>query len=147
MLLFFPSCPFATQLLPKFRLSFCHAYEVFHAFSPCGFESRLIHMQLQRPLGPVPDVNVLFCYLGTFKGLGDDTCKPCEPEEYQLQQGQESCDLCPENHYCPVSLLWLLWQLGLTSTANTLLIKANFSSACFLFFNTGRALVEQWGCN
>lgn len=39
--------------------------------------------------------------VGTFKGLGDAACKPCEPGEYQLQQGQDSCDLCPENHYCP----------------------------------------------
>ncbi|OXB78819.1 UNVERIFIED_CONTAM: hypothetical protein H355_011837 [Colinus virginianus] len=55
----------------------------------------------QRSLGPVPDANVLFCRLGTFKGPEDDACKPCEPGEYQLQRGRESCDLCPENHYCP----------------------------------------------
>lgn len=72
---------------------------------------------LQRPQGLVPDLNfVLVCYLGMFKGPGDTACKPCEPGEYQLQQGQESCDLCPENHYCPVSLLGLLWQPGLTNT-------------------------------
>lgn len=41
------------------------------------------------------------CRAGMFKGPGDTACKPCEPGEYQLQQGQESCDLCPENHYCP----------------------------------------------
>ncbi|XP_021249472.1 flocculation protein FLO11-like [Numida meleagris] len=43
----------------------------------------------------------MLCGAGMFKGPGDDACKPCEPGEYQLQRGQESCDPCPENHYCP----------------------------------------------
>ncbi|KAJ7419015.1 hypothetical protein WISP_56169 [Willisornis vidua] len=42
-----------------------------------------------------------FANQGTFKGLNDSRCKVCRTGEYQLQRGKESCDLCPENHYCP----------------------------------------------
>ncbi|NXG84502.1 SVEP1 protein, partial [Stercorarius parasiticus] len=41
------------------------------------------------------------CLPGMFKGPSDSTCKLCRTGEYQLQRGKESCDLCPENHYCP----------------------------------------------
>ncbi|NWU61051.1 SVEP1 protein, partial [Pterocles burchelli] len=41
------------------------------------------------------------CRPGTFKGPSDNNCKLCRTGEYQLQWGKESCDLCPENHYCP----------------------------------------------
>ncbi|NWU79585.1 SCUB2 protein, partial [Onychorhynchus coronatus] len=41
------------------------------------------------------------CQPGTFKGANDSRCKVCRTGEYQLQRGKESCDLCPENHYCP----------------------------------------------
>ncbi|RMC14418.1 hypothetical protein DUI87_09514 [Hirundo rustica rustica] len=37
----------------------------------------------------------------TFKGPSDSRCKACRTGEYQLQRGKESCDPCPENHYCP----------------------------------------------
>ncbi|XP_050752624.1 uncharacterized protein LOC127016269 [Gymnogyps californianus] len=41
------------------------------------------------------------CLPGTFKGPSDNKCKLCRTGEYQLQRGKETCDLCPENHYCP----------------------------------------------
>ncbi|KAM6075804.1 uncharacterized protein VSU04_003540 isoform 2-T2 [Chlamydotis macqueenii] len=41
------------------------------------------------------------CLPGMFKGPSDNKCKLCRTGEYQLQWGKESCDLCPENHYCP----------------------------------------------
>ncbi|NXP46243.1 SCUB2 protein, partial [Heliornis fulica] len=41
------------------------------------------------------------CRPGMFKGPSDNQCKLCRTGEYQLQWGKESCDLCPENHYCP----------------------------------------------
>ncbi|NXY43725.1 SCUB1 protein, partial [Ceuthmochares aereus] len=41
------------------------------------------------------------CRPGMFKGPSDNRCKICRIGEYQLQWGKESCDLCPENHYCP----------------------------------------------
>ncbi|XP_054681088.1 multiple epidermal growth factor-like domains protein 9 isoform X1 [Grus americana] len=41
------------------------------------------------------------CLPGMFKGPSDNKCKLCRTGEYQLQRGMETCDLCPENHYCP----------------------------------------------
>ncbi|XP_067423828.1 uncharacterized protein [Emydura macquarii macquarii] len=41
------------------------------------------------------------CEKGTFKGSSDSKCEVCHIGEYQLQRGKESCDKCPENHYCP----------------------------------------------
>ncbi|NXG18801.1 SVEP1 protein, partial [Grallaria varia] len=41
------------------------------------------------------------CQPGTFKGPKDSRCRVCRTGEYQLQRGKESCDLCPESHYCP----------------------------------------------
>ncbi|KAJ7397360.1 Negative elongation factor A [Pitangus sulphuratus] len=55
-----------------------------------------------------PSKTQLFAFLAcqdhfasTFKGPNDSRCKVCRTGEYQLQRGKESCDLCPENHYCP----------------------------------------------
>lgn len=78
------------------------------------------------------DLNVvLICYLGTFKGPSDSRCRACRTGEYQLQRGKESCDLCPESHYCPVSP----HQLGQPVLATAVPWQDKYTSInTFLFF-------------
>lgn len=35
-------------------------------------------------------------------------CQICASGFFQIHWGQDSCDVCPENHYCPVSNLHTL---------------------------------------
>ncbi|XP_074397778.1 uncharacterized protein LOC106629338 isoform X2 [Zonotrichia albicollis] len=83
----------------------------------CAFPAHqdilLMSLGLQ-PAGPVSEAIIapskmqLFVCLAsqdpsasTFKGANDSRCKACRTGEYQLQRGKESCEQCPENHYCP----------------------------------------------
>lgn len=36
-----------------------------------------------------------------YKAPHQTTCQICSSGFYQILRGQQSCDLCPENHYCP----------------------------------------------
>lgn len=40
---------------------------------------------------------------GMHKPSYQTMCQICSSGFYQIRWGQENCDLCPENHYCPVS--------------------------------------------
>lgn len=40
---------------------------------------------------------------GMHKPSHQTMCQICSSGFYQVRRGQENCDLCPENHYCPVS--------------------------------------------
>ncbi|XP_064420373.1 multiple epidermal growth factor-like domains protein 6 isoform X2 [Latimeria chalumnae] len=41
------------------------------------------------------------CRPGMFKHPSDSMCKICSSGYYQIKWGQETCEICPENHYCP----------------------------------------------
>ncbi|XP_007576237.1 PREDICTED: sushi, von Willebrand factor type A, EGF and pentraxin domain-containing protein 1-like isoform X1 [Poecilia mexicana] len=41
------------------------------------------------------------CRPGMHKAPHQTMCQICSSGFYQILWGQESCDLCPENHYCP----------------------------------------------
>lgn len=53
---------------------------------------------------------------GMHKAPHQTMCQICSSGFYQILWGQESCDLCPESHYCPVSAAhsqnkqWLNWK-------------------------------------
>lgn len=42
-------------------------------------------------------------WTGMHKPAHQTMCQICNSGFYQIQWGQENCDVCPENHYCPVS--------------------------------------------
>ncbi|OWK62418.1 hypothetical protein RLOC_00004302 [Lonchura striata] len=81
--------PAGRRLLGRRRRAASPARQLIHPYTIAtilGFSLRL---------------NCAYFYLGTFKGPSDNRCKACRTGEYQLQRGKESCELCPENHYCP----------------------------------------------
>ncbi|XP_032890329.1 laminin subunit gamma-2-like isoform X2 [Amblyraja radiata] len=41
------------------------------------------------------------CQSGMCKPPKDVLCRMCQNGYYQIEPGQESCNLCPEQHYCP----------------------------------------------
>ncbi|XP_056152261.1 proprotein convertase subtilisin/kexin type 5 isoform X2 [Lampris incognitus] len=41
------------------------------------------------------------CRPGMHKASHQSMCQICNRGFYQIRWGQESCDVCPENHYCP----------------------------------------------
>lgn len=41
------------------------------------------------------------CRPGMHKAPHQITCQICGSGYFQIRWGQESCDVCPENHYCP----------------------------------------------
>eukprot|EP00064_Thunnus_orientalis_P015562 superscaffoldBa00002904_g15616 len=43
------------------------------------------------------------CRPGMHKAPHETLCQICGSGYFQIHWGQESCDVCPENHYCPVS--------------------------------------------
>ncbi len=45
----------------------------------------------------------MFFLTGMHKPSQQTMCQICSSGFYQIHWGQENCDLCPENHYCPVS--------------------------------------------
>lgn len=76
---------------------------------------------------------------GMHKAPHQALCQICGSGFYQIHWGQESCTVCPENHYCPVSITILL----IFSTFNVLLISFTFLTLItlpvfFLFF------LESW---
>ena len=39
---------------------------------------------------------------GKYRKAGDGLfCKECPPGQYQKENGQEECNICPEDFYCP----------------------------------------------
>ncbi|NXH78733.1 SVEP1 protein, partial [Hydrobates tethys] len=88
---YFSSKQNASFCLPCLPGSFCNTTSC-TACLPCPGG----HQALQEASGECAP-----CPPGMFKGPSDNKCKLCGTGEYQLQRGKESCDLCPENHYCP----------------------------------------------
>ncbi|XP_022077641.2 laminin subunit gamma-2 [Acanthochromis polyacanthus] len=41
------------------------------------------------------------CRPGMYKAAYQTMCQICGSGFYQVQWGQENCEICPENHYCP----------------------------------------------
>lgn len=78
-----------------------------------------------------------------FKASGDNQCKVCKTGEYQLQVGQESCDICPENHYCPVSLYKLQQTPGLRNVVDPWKAKGILINGIFILTpNIGSTMLE-----
>lgn len=42
---------------------------------------------------------------GMHKAPHQTMCQICSSGFFQINWGQESCNICPENHYCPVSIV------------------------------------------
>ena len=45
----------------------------------------------------------MWFWTGMHKPPHETLCQICGSGYFQIHWGQESCDVCPENHYCPVS--------------------------------------------
>ncbi|MEE6462708.1 hypothetical protein FKM82_001684 [Ascaphus truei] len=41
------------------------------------------------------------CRPGTFKGPGNSACTFCNAGDFQVKWGEERCEKCPEDNYCP----------------------------------------------
>ncbi|XP_030574860.1 laminin subunit gamma-1 [Archocentrus centrarchus] len=41
------------------------------------------------------------CRPGMYKAAHQPMCQICSSGYFQIHWGRESCDICPENHYCP----------------------------------------------
>uniref|UniRef100_UPI00398E75F1 multiple epidermal growth factor-like domains protein 9 isoform X2 n=1 Tax=Pristiophorus japonicus TaxID=55135 RepID=UPI00398E75F1 len=46
-------------------------------------------------------IECTLCRPGMYKQLKELLCRMCKTGYYQIMAGQESCDQCPEQHYCP----------------------------------------------
>lgn len=59
--------------------------------------------------------NGIWLWTGMHKPPRQTLCQICSSGSFQIHWGQENCNLCPENHYCPVRTLpsrriCVLWQ-------------------------------------
>lgn len=45
----------------------------------------------------------IWVWTGMHKAPHQTMCQICGSGFFQIHWGRESCDVCPENHYCPVS--------------------------------------------
>lgn len=81
--------------------------------------------------------NGIWLWTGMHKPPHQTLCQICSSGSFQIHWGQENCNLCPENHYCPVRTLprqrngiCVLWQ------------KKKKSFTCFV--TRTFALSESW---
>nr|XP_019940171.1 PREDICTED: multiple epidermal growth factor-like domains protein 11 isoform X1 [Paralichthys olivaceus] len=90
---FFSSQLSSTMCAPCSRGSFCNSSGCSHCqMCPVGTEA------LQNAAKDCTQ-----CRPGMHKASHQTMCQICGSGFYQIHWGQESCDVCPENHYCPVS--------------------------------------------
>ncbi|CAL8286794.1 unnamed protein product [Lota lota] len=88
---FFSSQPASTSCSPCVQGTFCNS-------SNCA----------QCPVCPVGTESLLSaskectqCRPGMHKAAPQMMCQICSSGFFQIHWGQENCDVCPENHYCP----------------------------------------------
>lgn len=52
-----------------------------------------------------PKNNDIWLWTGMHKPPHQTLCQICSSGFFQIHWGQENCNVCPENHYCPVRTL------------------------------------------